>query len=73
MHIMYIINSLQFDRHYLLKNGESITVDGDTSAILKSSRFQDDLMFKKAPCCAKTTQVCIKNASRDFLNIVTLC
>uniref|UniRef100_H2Y8E5 Arsenite methyltransferase n=1 Tax=Ciona savignyi TaxID=51511 RepID=H2Y8E5_CIOSA len=50
-------DKLEFDRDYTFENGKAVTVDSVTSAILKQSRFADDFMMKKAPCCAKTTLV----------------
>ena len=48
---------MQLDRHYSFPEGNTVTVDGTTAAILKCSRFKDDFDFNKAPCCVSTTAV----------------
>ncbi|XP_076809027.1 arsenite methyltransferase-like [Clavelina lepadiformis] len=50
-------DELKFDRKFTFKNGASVTIDGDTAAILKQSRFKEDFMFQKAPGCAKYSEI----------------
>ncbi|CAK8673293.1 unnamed protein product [Clavelina lepadiformis] len=55
-----IINNedeINFDHNLTFKNGASMTVDGDTAAILKQSRFKENFMFQEAPSCAKYSEV----------------
>ena len=64
--------SKQFDHHYIFPEGKPVTVDGDTTAILKSSRFKDDFMFNKASSCATVLKVIyrmFKKGLRAFFNV----